>query len=74
MQYFLLACDYHLHQSDYSRWFHDCIKDPDLARDAAEIEKEEGLSPQESRQRIFKIIESRYGLPVAELQSLHKKE
>jgi HAD superfamily hydrolase (TIGR01484 family) len=65
---------YHLHQSDYSRWFHDCIKDPELARDAAEIEKEEGLSPQESRQRIFKIIESRYGLPVAELQSLQKKE
>jgi hydroxymethylpyrimidine pyrophosphatase-like HAD family hydrolase len=51
---------HHLRAGDYSRWFRDNIKDPDLARDAESIENEQSLSPQESRQRIRAAIESRY--------------
>ena len=51
---------HHLRAGDYSRWFRDNIKDPDLARDAESIEHEQSLSPQESRQRIRAAIESRY--------------
>ena len=50
---------HHLTQGDYSRWFRDNIKDPDLAAEAAAVEKEPG-SPADSRQRIREAIESRY--------------
>jgi hydroxymethylpyrimidine pyrophosphatase-like HAD family hydrolase len=51
---------HHLRAGDYSRWFRENIKDPDLARDAQTIEQESSLSPTESRQRIRAAIESRY--------------
>jgi hypothetical protein len=51
---------HHLRAGDYSRWFRDNIKDPDLARDAETVEQESSLSPQVSRQRIRAAIESRY--------------
>jgi len=51
---------HHLRAGDYSRWFRENIKDPDLARDAQTIEQEASLSPAESRQRIRAAIESRY--------------
>jgi hydroxymethylpyrimidine pyrophosphatase-like HAD family hydrolase len=51
---------HHLRAGDYSSWFRENIKDPDLARDAETIEQESSLSPRESRQRIRAAIESRY--------------
>lgn len=54
---------YHLHQSDYSRWFLQIVKDPDLAINVSRIEQDERLSPAESRSRIREIIEARYTAP-----------
>jgi HAD superfamily hydrolase (TIGR01484 family) len=54
---------YHLQKGDYSTWFRDKIKDPELADEAAQVEQEKGLSPQESRERIRALIEKRYTLP-----------
>jgi hydroxymethylpyrimidine pyrophosphatase-like HAD family hydrolase len=51
---------FHLHQGDYSRWFRENIKDPDLASDAEEVEQQQEISAAESRQRIRAAIESRY--------------
>jgi hydroxymethylpyrimidine pyrophosphatase-like HAD family hydrolase len=51
---------FHLHAGDYSSWFHDAIRDPELADEARHIEAETGLSAQQSRERIRAAIESRY--------------
>ena len=51
---------HHLRQGDYSRWFQEAIKDPDLASEAAAIEKDTALAPHESRARIRGAIEARY--------------
>ncbi|HEY6765648.1 MAG TPA: HAD-IIB family hydrolase [Candidatus Sulfotelmatobacter sp.] len=53
---------YHLRRGDYSAWFESMIKDQELARQAAEIEQG-GFSPQESRQKIREMVESRYTAP-----------
>jgi hypothetical protein len=53
---------HHLKAGDYSRWFRDCIKDEDLAREAAAIELE-GMDAQESRSRIREAVERRYAAP-----------
>jgi hypothetical protein len=54
---------FHLRQGDYSHWFRQVIKDPDLAAVAEEVEKDETLSADESRSRIVEAIEQRYTLP-----------
>ena len=54
---------FHLRQGDYSRWFRDAIKDEDLAREVEAIEKDEALSPADSRARIREAIEARYTAP-----------
>ena len=54
---------YHLQQGDYTRWFRDKIKDEELAEEAARIERQAGLSPQESRQLIKAAIEKQYTSP-----------
>jgi hydroxymethylpyrimidine pyrophosphatase-like HAD family hydrolase len=54
---------HHLDAGDYSRWFRDLVKDEELAGEAAEVEANHGLSPQESRAAVRKAIESRYTLP-----------
>jgi Helicase HerA, central domain len=51
---------HHLRQGDYSRWFREAIKDEGLAREAADIEADEALTPAGSRARIRAAIESRY--------------
>jgi HAD superfamily hydrolase (TIGR01484 family) len=51
---------YHLARGDYSRWFHDAIKDAELAADAARVERDDGAAPAESRARIRSAIERRY--------------
>jgi hypothetical protein len=54
---------HHLQQGDYARWFRDKIKDEELADAAAGIERQAGLSPQESRQLIKAAIEKQYTSP-----------
>jgi HAD superfamily hydrolase (TIGR01484 family) len=54
---------HHLRRGDYSRWFREAIKDPDLAGEAAEVEADRGLSSAQSRQRVREAVERRYTLP-----------
>jgi hydroxymethylpyrimidine pyrophosphatase-like HAD family hydrolase len=54
---------HHLRQGDYSRWFRDSIGDEDLAREAAAVEEDEGLSADESRARIREAVARTYTLP-----------
>jgi hydroxymethylpyrimidine pyrophosphatase-like HAD family hydrolase len=53
---------HHLKARDYSRWFRDCIKDEDLAREAEAIELD-GMDAEESRARIRAAVERRYTAP-----------
>ncbi len=54
---------HHLRGGDYSRWLRDKIKDSELAEDVESIEKDEALTPSESRRRIKEAIERRYTSP-----------
>ena len=54
---------HHLRRGDYSRWFREGIKDEELAREVERIERDESLSPQESRERIHDAMDKRYTLP-----------
>jgi HAD superfamily hydrolase (TIGR01484 family) len=54
---------HHLRGHDYSRWFRDAIKDEGLASEAASVEADASLTPEESRRRIKAAIERRYTLP-----------
>ena len=54
---------FHLHRSDYSRWFRDTIKDRYLADQTERIEQREGLQPAETRNLVRGLIESRYTMP-----------
>ncbi|MBO0762977.1 MAG: HAD-IIB family hydrolase [Hyphomicrobiaceae bacterium] len=57
---------HHLRAGEYSRWFRNAIKDDDLAAEAAVIEADASLSPEESRARIKDIIDRRYTAPAKE--------
>jgi hypothetical protein len=50
---------FHLRRGDYSTWFKNLIKDPDLAQEAA-VEQNRELSAADSRALIRKAIEARY--------------
>jgi hydroxymethylpyrimidine pyrophosphatase-like HAD family hydrolase/energy-coupling factor transporter ATP-binding protein EcfA2 len=54
---------YHLRRGDYSRWFREGIKDPDLARDAERAEKDNSGDPRRSRGQIREAVEHRYTAP-----------
>src|SRR5262249_12942110 len=54
---------HHLRQGDYSAWFRNEIKDNGLADQTAEIERDAGLTPPESRNRIRALIEQTYTQP-----------
>jgi hypothetical protein len=56
---------HHLRQGDYSRWFREAIKDPNLAAEAEQVERAGGLSAEEGRRRIRELVERRYTLPAA---------
>jgi hypothetical protein len=54
---------HHLRQHDYSRWFRQAIKDDGLAQEVERIERLDGLSADESRDRVRAAIEDRYSNP-----------
>jgi hypothetical protein len=54
---------HHLRAGDYSRWLRDKINDGELADSVATVEKDEALTPSESRRRIKGAIERRYTSP-----------
>jgi hypothetical protein len=54
---------FHLRNGDYSAWFESMIKDNELKRQAAEIERDPNASPHESRERIKQVVEARYTAP-----------
>lgn len=51
---------YHLRAGDYSKWFYATIKDRELGAQTEQIERDEKLSPEESRRRIREAVEKRY--------------
>ena len=53
---------YHLRRGDYSRWIRESVKDEDLAALVQQIEQNNNLSPQDTRNRICDAIEARYTL------------
>jgi hypothetical protein len=54
---------HHLRRGDYSAWFREGIKDPDMAEEAAAIENDKRLSAKESRKAIREKVENRYTAP-----------
>ena len=54
---------FHLRRGDYSKWFGEGIKDQELAAEIEQVERDESISPRDSRERIAKAIESRYTAP-----------
>ncbi len=52
--------DYHLRRGDYARWFAQSIKDPELAREAERLARDDTTPPAESRSRLKALIEARY--------------
>jgi hypothetical protein len=55
--------EYHLRKGDYSEWFRRQIRDKKLAAEAEEAEKNEALSPEESRRIVLKAVRRRYTAP-----------
>jgi hypothetical protein len=55
--------EFHLRRGDYSQWFRQMIKDPELADEVAAVEQDTSLSPQESRKRIKEAVNRRYTAP-----------
>ena len=54
---------HHLRSGEYSRWFRENIKDPELAEEAARVEQDRSLDPRQSREKIREAIEHRYTAP-----------
>jgi HAD superfamily hydrolase (TIGR01484 family) len=59
--------EHHRRLGDYSRWFREAIKNEELAREAAEVERDMRLDPKESRDRIAQAISQRYTAPAHEV-------
>ena len=55
--------EFHLRRGDYSQWFRQRIKDPELADEIAAVEQDTTLSPQDSRRRIKEAVNRRYTAP-----------
>jgi HAD superfamily hydrolase (TIGR01484 family) len=74
LQLFVLLADgvdddtwtHHLRKGEYSKWFRDNVKDPELAAAAEHVERDGKISAQASRAVIRKEIEKRYTLPADE--------
>ena len=59
--------EHHRQAGDYSRWFREAIKNEQLAREPAEIERDTRLDPKESRDRIAQAVSRRYTAPAHEV-------
>jgi phosphoglycolate phosphatase (TIGR01487 family) len=55
--------DHHLRKGDYSDWFLNQIRDKKLAKETKDAEKDEGLSPKESRRIVLDAVRKRYTGP-----------
>lgn len=53
---------FHLRRGDYSRWFRGAVKAPYLADQAQRIEQRANLQPEETRNLVRRLIETRYTL------------
>ena len=62
----------HLHQHDYSTWFREQVKDPQLADEARNVEDSAELDAAESRRRILALVAERYTAPATGVVSLAK--
>jgi hydroxymethylpyrimidine pyrophosphatase-like HAD family hydrolase len=51
---------HHLRRGEYSQWFRRMIKDDALADEAAQIERDENLSAEQSKESIRAMIDRRY--------------
>ena len=54
---------FHLHSSDYSRWFRDSVKDAFLADEMERIERRNDISPEQARHLVRELVAARYTLP-----------
>jgi HAD superfamily hydrolase (TIGR01484 family) len=54
---------FHLSHGDYSQWLRESIKDEEVAKIVAEIEKDQALSPAESRRRVLEAFRKHYTAP-----------
>lgn len=54
---------HHLRRGDYSRWLREAVKDPALAEEVEEIERNSRSSAKESLEAVQRAIEARYTLP-----------
>jgi hypothetical protein len=59
---------YHLRREEYSHWFRTCIKDDELAAEAASVEQRGDLTPEESRVLIENAIRKRYTAPARSIR------
>jgi HAD superfamily hydrolase (TIGR01484 family) len=58
--------EHHLRSGDFSKWFRERIGDRELAEETAAIERDNALSPAESRDRINEAVRRRYTAPASE--------
>ena len=54
--------EYHLKKGDYSHWFRTAIKDEELANLAEDLQRENGVAAEDSREMIRKAIDQKYTL------------
>jgi len=54
--------EHHRQRGEYSAWFREMIKDPELAQEAEEVEKAKHLVVSESRRRLLEGIRRRYAV------------
>ena len=65
--------EHHRRLAEYSGWFRTAIKDEELARETALIEKDEALDAKESRLRIGKAVSSRYTVSSSGSRNWHER-
>jgi hypothetical protein len=60
---------YHLRRGEYSEWFLNAIKDPDLAGEARSVENDPSLSADGSRKQFEELVSRRYTAPATKRES-----
>jgi hydroxymethylpyrimidine pyrophosphatase-like HAD family hydrolase len=55
--------EYHLRRGDYTRWFAECVKDPELAGVVEAIAGDRRLATAETRRRVTEEVNARYTAP-----------